>query len=114
MRKSKSQELAIADAEIVEEPIEDQVVNTRVVIARREPLTSFTRVIGASKNKYWRKFSTLGNNALMECPECFQIVWNDHKAIAGHRNWHQWLDEQLGIDEDNELGINHPITPVRG
>lgn len=87
---------SLEDKEIDEDGVEWTPSYTQTRILRREPTSSFTRVLRHSLDKA-REFSTLGHAILIECPECKALLWSDYTARIGHVNWHKFIDEQLGI-----------------
>lgn len=87
------------EVEIDEEGNEWTPSYSQTRILRREPTSSFTRILRHSLDRA-REFSTLGHALLTECPECKALLWSDNTARMGHVNWHKFIDEQLGIQPD--------------
>jgi hypothetical protein len=96
------------DKEIDEDGVEWTPSYSQTRILRREPTSSFTRVLRHSLDKA-REFSTIGHNILVECPECKALMWNDFTARIGHVNYHKFIDEQLGIPPDEMAERNWAI-----
>lgn len=89
------------EKEIDEDGTEWTPTYAQTRILRREPTSSFTRILRHTLDRA-REFSTIGHNVLTECPECKALLWSDNTARMGHANWHKFIDEQLGI-QPNEM-----------